>query len=382
MPLSEQKNCILHKDFESLQNNYLKMETRLKALEAAYKRPAYLPVTESSNKSLLFQKSSSHQHSYSQGEQIMFQQFLRNGTHSSNQNYAQKSLVSNNSRDNTILIPPSTQDFVERVMPDYSPLRKVARVTHITTDSLELLIDQGGGEVGWVVETGKRDETEAPELTKLNISTHEMFARPRASQKLLDDMSIDLENWLAQKIAWQMGLMETQAFINGDGKCKPKGFLSYPKTDLGKPVWGKVEVMSSFVEGKIEDADVLLEVFHSLKPEYLQGACWVMSRATLAMVRKIKDKDGQYLWLPHVSQEGSSTLLGYPVLICDAMPSPAKESLSIAFGNFKHGYQIVERQDIQVLRDPYSAKPYVEFYATKRVGGDVMNFEALKLIQF
>ncbi|MBX9976731.1 MAG: phage major capsid protein [Alphaproteobacteria bacterium] len=235
--------------------------------------------------------------------------------------------------------------------------------------------------MGWVAETGAREETAAPELAKLTIGTHEMFARPRASQKLLDDVSVDLEHWLVQKIAWQMGLMETGAFVSGDGKGKPRGFLSYPIAVMGKPEWGKVETLQSGSEGGLEDSDVLVDVFHSLKPEYLSGACWVMARSTLSQIRKLKDKDGQYLWMPHMSEGVASTLLGYPVIICDSMPGLIKDGLSVAFGNFNHAYQIVERQDIQLLRDPYSAKPYVEFYATKRVGGDVVNFDALRLIQ-
>ena len=354
-----------------------KMEARLSALESAYKRPSVQGHT-TSQPNTLFQKSgfSTNSH-HRQGDKYMFQHFLRSGD-----DYGQKSLSSTDSRSQTILIPNSTQEFVEGVIPDYSPLRKIAKVSQIATESLELLVDKGGADVGWVAETGRRDETEAPELAKITIPTFEMYARPRASQKLLDDACVNIEQWLIQKIAMQMGIMETQAFVNGDGKNKPRGYLTHPTTDLGTPEWGKIEKMSSFSEGKIEDTDVLVEVFHSMKPEYLEGAHWIMSRATLAMVRKMKDKDGHYVWLPHVSQESSSTLLGYPVIICDAMPNPSKESLSIAFGNFKQAYQIVERQDIQLLRDPYSAKPYVEFYATKRIGGDVINFDAIKLIQF
>lgn len=354
-------------DYSDVEQMLLKFETRLKGLESAYKRPV---SDRTSFESRVFQKSI-HSHNHA------MENFIRSG-----EEYGQKSLTTSDSRTSGILIPGPTQDFVKQTTGDYSPIRKIARITTVTTDSLELLLECGGSDVGWVSETSPREETKEPSLTKVTIPTFEMYAKPRASQRVLDDLSINVEEWLVQKIAWQMGVKETEAFIHGDGKGRPRGFLSYEGVPLGHPTWGKIECLKTDNEGGISESDILLDVFYSLKPEYLDEACWIMSRATLALIRKLKDKDGQYLWLPHSLKEGGSTLLGYPVIVCDTMPMPEKGKSGIVFGNFKQAYQIVERQDMHVLRDPYSAKPYVEFYATKRVGGDVINFDALRLIQF
>lgn len=318
----------------------------------------------------------------------MLQNFLRTG-HAYTAKYAKgrtetKALTSQyqDNGERTLTLPTPHQDILERVITDYSPLRRVARITSITSDRLELLVEQGQGDVGWVSEVGARDETDAPELTKVTIHAHELFAKPRASQKLLDDSHVDVEAWLMQKIAEQMGRKETDAFVMGDGQGKPKGFLTYPSVDLHDPKWEHIETHKTGADGALLESDVLIDVFHAMKPEYLSNAVWMMSRAALSMIRKLKDKDGNYIWTPSVSADGVSQLLGHDVVLCESMPAPSKDSLSIVFANMSEAYHIVERQDVNVLRDPYSAKPYVEFYATKRVGGDVVNFEAIKRIQF
>lgn len=376
----------------SLQKKCSQLDVRVTSLEQAYKKRA-LPNLASTPSSSLFQKSmqspnnlnSSMKGNMMSIKNAVLNDFIRHGKSmgsAGGAGYAQKSLTSMMGERSNLLLPPATRDVMQQLEPDYSPFRKIARVTYITTDTLEVLMDRKNGDVGWVSETDERNETEAPELFKTIIPTHELFARPRASQKLLDDAGVDVEQWLSQKIAWQMGMMETEAFVKGDGKGKPRGFLTYESTTPDKDDFGKIVTFASGDEGTLMSSDVLIDVMHSMKVEYLSNACWVMSRPTLSILRKLKDKDGQYLWLQNNLQATQSTLLGYPVVLCDAMPHPEKDQICIAFGNFEEAYHIVDRQDINILRDPYSAKPYVEFYATKRIGGDVMRHDALRFVRF
>lgn len=199
---------------------------------------------------------------------------------------------------------------------------------------------------------------------------------------MLDDASIDLETWLVNKIADRIADVENQAFVSGNGNHKPKGFMDYPTVAVGQGQWGRLEEIKTGHDGVLDDTDILIKTFHTLKPQYLKDAVWLMSRSAIASVRLLKDQQGQYLWQPGLMAGTTSTLLGHPVIICDDMPPLVQgtASKSIAFGNWQEGYQIVDRANITLLRDPYSAKPYVEFYVTKRVGGDVINFDAIKLI--
>ncbi|MBM3467893.1 MAG: phage major capsid protein [Alphaproteobacteria bacterium] len=312
------------------------------------------------------------------GEKGAFFAYIRKGE----EGFEQKALSSLNDASGGYLIPHGMLDKIHSTMSVASPMRSLSRITSISTDALELLIEKGTADVGWVAETADRPETRTPELQKIRIPVHQIYAKPRASQKLLDDSSVDIESWLAEKIAEKMILTENTAFINGDGNGKPKGFLTYEKVQVGKGEWGKIEAFQS--RNGLTDGDILLDIFHALKAHYLNGATWVMSRSALAAIRKLKDGNRHYLWQPNISENTPASLLGYPVFIADEMPALDinEPSTSIAFGNFKQAYQIVDRAGLHVLRDPFSTKPYVEFYATKRVGGDVVNFDALKFIHF
>lgn len=313
-------------------------------------------------------------------EKTAFFHYVRKGT----EGLEQKALTSLSDASGGYLIPQSMVDKIHSTMIVTSPMRSLARVTSISTDALELLQEKGAADVGWVAETAERPETNTPELQRIRIPVHQIYAKPRASQKLLDDASVDIETWLAQKIAEKMTLTENAAFIMGDGKGKPQGFLVYDKAEVGKGEWGKLEAVSTQATKGLTESNILLEAYHALKAQYLRGAAWLMARSALAAIRKLKDGNGQYLWQPGMTEGVPATLFGCPVIIADDMPAlePKEPSTPIAFGNFREGYQIVDRAGLHLLRDPYSAKPYVEFYATKRVGGNVINFEAIKLIHF
>jgi HK97 family phage major capsid protein len=264
-----------------------------------------------------------------------------------------------------------------------SPMRAYASVQVISSDALEGLFDLQRAGAVWVGETAARTETSTPNLGKYRIPAHELSAKPKASQKLLDDAAIDMEAWLAGKVALEFALSENAAFVAGDGVEKPRGFLSYIG---GTTLPGTIERVKTGVNGGFAAApaggDVLIDALYGLKGPYRANASWFMNRATTKAVRKLKDSDGSYLWAPGIAAGQPATVLGYAVAAFEDMPNPATGSLSIAVGDMRAAYQIVDRLGVRILRDPFSAKPYVEFYTTKRVGGDVVNFEAIKLIEF
>lgn len=299
--------------------------------------------------------------------------------------YEEKALSTETNPGGGYLIPQVIAQDMVHTITAHAPLRALARVTTISTDALEVLLDKDPAQIGWVSETQNRDETATPEVARVKIPVHELYAKPRATQKLLDDAAINVETWLVDKVSTQMAHTENDSFINGDGVGKPKGFLTYPSAPTASWEWGKLEEFSTLTDGAFGElgADVLIDTLHAMKPQYLDQAAWIMSRSTLAAVRKVRSGD-EYLFQPSFADKGPGTLLGYPVVVCDDMPAlvAGKPSKSIVFANLKEAYQIVDREGIHVLRDPYSAKPYVEFYTTRRVGGDVVNFEAIKIVKF
>lgn len=269
-------------------------------------------------------------------------------------------------------IPSYVVDRIQGKLVNFGSLRGLANVTSINSDSYELLLDQGSANVGWVQEMEERADTDLPEFNKLQIPVHELYAKPKASQKILDDSGINLEEWICDKISHSMAIKENDAFIRGDGDKKPKGILTH-----------SLETIKSGQNGVMLEADALLRVIDQMRSDYLPGAVWVMSRSALSMVRSLKDASKRYLLQPSIGESLGTTLFGFPVYTNDALDQvkPGTASSPILFGNFRQGYQIVDRKDMSILRDPYSAKPFVEFYATKRVGGDVVNSDAIKVVR-
>ena len=208
---------------------------------------------------------------------------------------------------------------------------------------------------------------------------------PAATATLLDDAAVDIDKWIAGEVEMAFAEQETAAFVSGDGVKKPTGFLSAAKVAEASWVWGKLGYLATGVSGAFaasNSADILVDAVYALKAGYRQNAHWVMNRRTQAAVRKMKDADGNYLWAPPATAQGRATIMNFPVVEAEDMPSIGANSLSIAFGDFNAGYQIVDRQGIRIMRDSFTAKPYVKFYTTKRTGGDVVNFEAIKLLKF
>lgn len=256
-----------------------------------------------------------------------------------------------------------------------SPMRNIATVENISTDALEIPEDLNEADSGWTSERSARTETNTPQIGVRRIPVHELYAMPKATQTLLDDSRIDVESWLSMKIADKMGRIENSSFINGDGIGKPRGILTYT---AGATNPGQVQQVNSQSASALT-ADGLRALFYALKGPYIPNARWLMSRSAIEEVSKLKDSAGSYIWQPGFQEGEPQTLLGHPIERMEDMPQVASNSLSVAFGDFKQAYTIVDRMGLRVLRDPFSSKPFVLFYTTKRTGADVTNFEAFAI---
>ena len=316
------------------------------------------------------------------GYKTAFRRFMQKGEQLLD-NVEMKALSVGSDPDGGYVVTPDTSGRIVSKVFETSAMRAYASVQVIGTDALEGLFDLDEAGAAWVAETAARPETNTPKLGQWRIPVHEMSAFPFATQKLLDDANINMEAWLADKVADKFARTENAAFVAGDGVGKPRGFLTYT---AGTTLPGTIEQIPTGVSGAFAAApnggDVLIDALMGLKAQYRANATWFMNRATTSLTRKLKDSDGAYLWSPGIAAGQPASLLGYPVASFEDMPNPAASSLSIAVGDMRAAYQIVDRVGIRVLRDPFTSKPFVGFYSTKRVGGDVVNFEAIKLIRF
>ena len=283
------------------------------------------------------------------------------------------------------VVPPETERAIERRLMAGSPMREIATVRTVGSGVFRKPVSTAGVQAGWVAETAARPETDPATLALLEFSSADLYACPAATQSLLDDALIDLDEWLAAEVEDAFAAQETAAFVSGDGVNKPKGFLAYATASEGTQTWGQIGTVASGAAGgfaSTNPADKLIDLIYAPKAQYRPNGRFVMNRRTVSAVRKFKDADGNYVWSPATRPGETASLLGYPVTEIETMPDVAANSLSIAFGDFARGYLIVDRAGVRVLRDPYSAKPYVLFYTTKRVGGGVQNFDAIKLMKF
>lgn len=282
------------------------------------------------------------------------------------------------------IAPAQTQTNIERVLAESSAFRSIATVRQVGVASYKKPISAGGANAGWAGETDARPETTAPQLELLDFPVGELYAMPAATQLLLDDSMADVDQWLAEEVRDVFAVQETAAFTSGNGVNKPKGILSYTAVAENAHSWGNLGYIASGADGDFDlsnPIDALIDLTYAPKSQYRPNASFVMNRRTLGVLRKFKDADGNYIWQPSSQAGQPSSLLGYPVVEVEDMPDMASDTTPIAFGDFGRGYLIVDRQSVRVLRDPYSAKPYVLFYTTKRVGGGVQDFNAIKLLK-
>lgn len=282
-------------------------------------------------------------------------------------------------------VPREIDALISSRLKAISPIRAIAQVVQTGSAGYRKLVTTGGTASGWVSETAGRPETTTPSFAEIAPPTGELYANPAASQAMLDDAAFDLESWLADEIAMEFARAEGAAFINGTGINQPMGFLSAPASAVGDAArpFGTLQFLASGDAAGfgVEPEVTLIDLVHSLKAGHRQGATWVMNSATLAQVRKLKAADGTFLWQPGLMEGQPNRLLGYPVLEAEDMPDIAPDAFPIAFGNFRAGYLIAERSATSILRDPFSNKPFVHFYSVKRIGGQVLDSEAIKLLK-
>lgn len=283
------------------------------------------------------------------------------------------------------VVPEQTERAIERRLMAGSPMREIATVRTVGAGVFRKPVSTAGVASGWVAETAARPETDPATLALLEFPSADLYANPAATQSLLDDALIDLDEWLAAEVEDAFAAQETQAFVTGDGVNKPKGFLSYDIVADADHEWGEIGYVASGAAGAFASTsptDRLIDLVYAPKAQYRPNGRFVMNRKTVSAVRKFKDADGNYIWQPAQRAGETASLLGYRVTEIETMPDIAANSAAIAFGDFQRGYLIVDRAGVRVLRDPYSAKPYVLFYTTKRVGGGVQNFDAIKVMKF
>jgi HK97 family phage major capsid protein len=279
--------------------------------------------------------------------------------------------------------PPELDRLIEQRLMASSPMRQIAQVRQTSATVFRKPVSLGA-QSAWAAETAARPETTAPTLDLLEFPAAELYAMPAATQTLLDDAYADIDEWLADECEASFAAQESAAFVTGNGSNKPKGFLDYEMIADASHAWDKIGFILSGGAGAFasaDPADRLIDLIYALKPQFRANARFVMNRRTISAVRKLKDGDDNYLWRPGMAGEAAS-LLGYPVTEIEDMPDIAADAFAVAFGDFRRGYLIVDRQGARVLRDPYTAKPYVLFYTTKRVGGGVQNFDAIKVMKF
>jgi HK97 family phage major capsid protein len=321
-----------------------------------------------------------------------FDAYVRKGEAGPLRELEAKALSVGTGTDGGYLVPDEIERAVNRAVRDVSPIRAIAGIRQVSGSVYRKPFAVTGAESGWVAETAARPETDSPTLaalSEMSFPTMELYAMPAATQALLDDSAVNIDEWIAEEVRDSFAQQEGTAFVTGNGTAKPRGFLDYNKVAQASWTWGSIGFITTGVNGAfptasatVNPADKLIDLIYAVKAGYRANGAFVFNRATQAVIRKMKDAEGDYVWQPATKAGEPSLLMGYPVAECEDMPAIATDSYSVAFGDFRRGYLIVDRVGIRVLRDPYSQKPYVLFYTTKRVGGGVQDYDAIKLLKF
>jgi HK97 family phage major capsid protein len=282
-----------------------------------------------------------------------------------------KALSTDSDPDGGYMVPTQRANSIIEKLVEYSPIRMLANVVTITGNAYEVPAeDDPIFEANWVSERGSRPETSTGSLRMERIPVHEIYAKPRATQTMLDDSAFNVEGWINNRVATRFAVLEAQAFLSGDGVGKPEGILT--KSGITEVVSGDASKIT---------ADSLIEIYYNLPEFYVRNSTWLMKRSTIKEIRKLKTNDNQYLWQPGLAGVAPATILDRPYVEAVDMPAIATNAYPVLFGDFRAAYTIVDRQGIRILRDPYSSKPYVEFYTTRRVGGQVVQADALRKLK-
>jgi HK97 family phage major capsid protein len=303
-----------------------------------------------------------------------------------------KALATNSEADGGFTVLPQVEQAMIELALLVSPIRAIADTQTIGTGMLKKLINKRGTTGGWVGETDPRTQTSTSQIAEIEFVPGELYAMPTATQQMLDDSFINVENWIASEATLKFAQLEGQGFVSGDGVKKPKGYLAYPVVADSSWSWGNVGYIPTGAAGAfvspaagppvVQGADVFFDLIAALKYPYRPGARFTAKRTTVAQMRKLKTLYADYLWVPGLQNGQADSFAGYPLTEVEDAPDIAANAYSIVFGDFKQFYQIVDRIGVRTLRDPFTLKPYVMFYMTKRVGGGIKNFEAAKILKF
>ena len=314
-----------------------------------------------------------------------FDDYVRSGEVAGLRALEMKAMSIASNPDGGYLVPPELETEIGQRLANISPIRGLASVRAISSTVYKKPFMVTGPGSGWVGESDPRTQTASPVLDALSFPAMELYAQPAATATLLEDSSVNLDQWLAGEVDQVFAEQEGLAFVTGDGVNKPKGFVAYATVANASWSWGNIGYIASGATGAFaasNPSDVLVDLIYALRAGYRQNATFVMNRKTQSAVRKFKDTTGNYLWQPPAVPGGKSSLIGFSLADAEDMPDIAANALSIAFGDFRRGYLIVDRAGVRVIRDPFTAKPYILFYTTKRVGGGVQDFDAIKLLKF
>jgi HK97 family phage major capsid protein len=316
-----------------------------------------------------------------------FDAYVRHGESANLRTLEVKAMAvsTNSGADGGYTVPYEVERAIGKRLTAISPIRNIAGQRTISANVYKKPFMTAGPAVGWVGETADRTQTTSPTLAELQFPAMELYAMPAATATLLEDSAVNIDEWIAGEVEAVFAAQEGAAFVSGDGTNKPKGFLSYTIVAESAWAWTKIGYVATGTAGAFDSTapvDAMIDLVYALKAGYRQNGRFVMNRKTQAAVRKLKDSDGQYLWSPPTNVGGPASLLTFPIVESEDMPDITANAYAIAFGDFRRGYLVVDRAGVRVLRDPFSAKPYVLFYTTKRVGGGVQDFDAIKLLKF
>ena len=357
-------DCLVMEELNKINNSLNEQKQKLEQIQISNSRPTF------ENKGVDFQENLEHKKALNN--------YLKKGVDAPLANLETKAdlttATDSSSAYGGYLLTPNMQRIITGELNENCFMRKICSVQTISSSALEV-IDDTSFATSWISETGTVSDSNSSVLSKITIKAHELVAQPKVSQKLLDDAFINIEEWLAYRLAEQFAQKEEEAFLKGTGDTnnQPTGITNYTSGI-------DITTSTSKTNGGIDAKDII-SLYYSLKEQYVGRASFVMPRSAVSAIRMLKDStSGAYLWQPALLGGKEDTLMGCPVYQSSNMPALGASSLSIIFGDFRF-YQIVDRTDIRVLRDPYTSKPYVRFYTTKRVGGDVIRKEAFKMLK-
>ncbi len=311
--------------------------------------------------------------------------YIRTGATTAIDQIERKALAAGSGPDGGYLVTTNAEREILLRMAAISPIRAIASVRAISNGIYKKAYSTTGPQAGWVTEASARPQTNSQVIAELAFPAMELYAMPSATRTLLDDAAVDVEQWIAAEVETVFAEQEGNAFINGDGVSRPQGLLQPAKVPAATWSWGKLGYNVTGAAGAFpaaNPADVLIDMIYTVRSGYRQNSKFLMNRRTQALIRKFKTATGEYLWQPPAGSGDNATIVNFPVVDAEDMPNIAADSFSIAFGDFARGYLIVDRLGVRILRDPYSTKPYVLFYTTKRVGGGVQDYDAIKLLKF